>query len=310
MNIESSTIDNPGKFKIDDSGSYDPYAVDYHEGMERLTRPFLQTIVKHSHLCQGQRLLDVGTGTGIVANYVAGLLNQSGFVTGIDLSRGMIDTSNNIAQKAGLRNVEFLRMDAEALDLPDKFLDTVLSMQAFMHFPDAGKALSEIHRVLKPGGRLVVSLGCSMPHWMGGRLRAYTVGIKRSFVKQFSHNLYGPGFILELMNEYLRDVPEPPHSSWGGKYPAKVLSKLLRYNGFELRGARWHENTIAIESIDDFWRYQIAIVTEARKRLAIAAPDTKKLFYEEFRRRAEASISGGGKLFYCAANFIIHGKKK
>ena len=71
-----------------------------------------------------------------------------------DISPGILAYAADAARAAGLANVETREMDGEALDLDDGSFDAVISRVGLIYFPDQQRALSEIHRVLRPGGRL------------------------------------------------------------------------------------------------------------------------------------------------------------
>jgi ubiquinone/menaquinone biosynthesis C-methylase UbiE len=298
------------QFKFDDASSYDSYADDYHHYIDKLCEPFAKQMVNLAHLQPWHRVLDVGTGTGIIANYAARLIDNSVSVFGIDLSEGMLKKSILNAKKLSITNVQFHHMDAENLELPSESFDSVISMYAIDHFPNAAQALKEMHRVLKPGGRLVVSMGCRIPPWGGGLLKAYCVGIVRRTKQIFQPNLYAPNFILHLQKKYFSHLPSPPHSHWGGLNPGRNLLKLIKESGFNVENTFWNHNMITIPSAEDFWRSQSAIVTEVRKQLQYATTDLKNLFYEEFKNLANAALSQGGKLYYCVAIFIVSGIRK
>ena len=302
---KSSIIKDTEQFKLDDSSSYDSYAYDYHRCVDRLCEPFIKQMVSLAHLKPGYRVLDVGTGTGIVANYAANLLDNSGSVIGIDLSKGMLETSALNAKEKGLSNVSFIRMDAENLALPAESFDSVLSMLAIDHFPDASQALGEMYRVLKPEGHLVISIGSRMPPWGGGRLKAYYVGINRRIKQIFQPHLYAPNFIQSMMNNHLGHFPSPSHSNWGGENKEKSLSGIVQDTGFHVKDMLWNHNMITMQSTEEFWRSQTAIVTEFRKRLVNVNPDKKNSLYLEFKNLANTALSRGGRLYYCGAVFMI-----
>lgn len=103
----------------------------------------------------GRKALDVGTGTGQFAVYLA---NKGFEVTGVDLSEEMIATARQNAAQEGLL-IRFQTGDAEHLDFPDNSFDVVVSRNLLWTLPRPDKALKEWKRVLKPGGKLVVSDG-------------------------------------------------------------------------------------------------------------------------------------------------------
>jgi len=101
---------------------------------------------------KGQRALDVGTGTGLVAHLVAAKVSP-GAVIGIDLSDRML----SIARSKQTKNTQFLGMAAERLVFRPETFDLVTMGEALAYLADPGEALLEAHRVLRPRGRLAVS---------------------------------------------------------------------------------------------------------------------------------------------------------
>jgi ubiquinone/menaquinone biosynthesis C-methylase UbiE len=109
-------------------------------------------------LVPGAHVLDVACGTGSVTLKAAEAVGPSGRVFGIDLSSHMINTARSEAQTRAHQNVEFERMDAESLALPDSSFDVVLCALGLMYVPDPEKAVREMRRVLRTGGRAVIAV--------------------------------------------------------------------------------------------------------------------------------------------------------
>lgn len=103
----------------------------------------------------GRSALDVGTGRGHFANYLA---HQGYRVNAVDLSSRMVDEARSVALAKGL-SIDFQQQDAEALSFADDRFDVVVSRNLLWTLPDPQRALSDWRRVLKPGGRLLVSDG-------------------------------------------------------------------------------------------------------------------------------------------------------
>lgn len=96
-----------------------------------------------------QRVLDVGCGTGIMS---ARLADSGRRVLGVDLSPAMIRR----ARRHDRPNLDFIKGDAEQLPLKDGMFDALVNLISFHHYPHPDRALAEFHRVLRPGGRLVL----------------------------------------------------------------------------------------------------------------------------------------------------------
>jgi ubiquinone/menaquinone biosynthesis C-methylase UbiE len=105
----------------------------------------------------GDTVLDLGSGAGVDVFRAAGAVGPTGRVIGIDMTREMIDLANANAEKAGLDTVEFRLGEIEALPVADGTVHVVLSNCVINLVPDKARAFAEIHRVLAPGGRFVIS---------------------------------------------------------------------------------------------------------------------------------------------------------
>ena len=106
----------------------------------------------------GEQVLDVACGTGLVAFEAARAVGPHGCVLGVDLSGGMVAAARQRALQRDVANIDFERMDAEALALPDAGVDVVLCALGLMYLPEPEQALREMRRVLRLGGRLVLAV--------------------------------------------------------------------------------------------------------------------------------------------------------
>ena len=107
-------------------------------------------------------ILDVATGTGDFAITSYKILMPEK-ITGIDISEGMLEIGRKKIEKAGLENsIELINGDSEAILFPDNSFDAVTVAFGVRNFEDLEKGLSEIKRVLKPGGKLIVA-ECTKP---------------------------------------------------------------------------------------------------------------------------------------------------
>jgi len=129
----------------------------YVEWMRNL-EPFRSALVTALIPQPGERILDLGTGPGEPAMTIAGVVGPHGHVTGVDLSEKMVSIANQVARARGLRNTEFSAMDCSALTLPSDSFDAVVSSFGFQIFTDPEKAAREAYRVVRPQGRICVSV--------------------------------------------------------------------------------------------------------------------------------------------------------
>lgn len=100
------------------------------------------------------RVLEVGVGTGLSLPHYKPSLQ----VTGIDFSAEMLEKARERVAREGVGNIEALRqMDARSLDFPDDHFDTVVAMHVLSVVPEPERVMSEIARVVKPGGKVVIT---------------------------------------------------------------------------------------------------------------------------------------------------------
>ena len=104
----------------------------------------------------GETVVDLGCGRGQDVVRAAALVRDGGHAIGVDLSAEMLARARRLVPKS-LPNVRFVRSGLAPLDLPDAIADVVISNCAINHAPDKDAVYREIHRVLRSGGRFVVS---------------------------------------------------------------------------------------------------------------------------------------------------------
>ena len=105
----------------------------------------------------GEVCVDLGSGRGTDVLRMAESVGESGYVYGIDISDGMLEKARMNAEKFGVSNVAFVCSELESLGLPDNLADLVISNCTLNHASDKQSVWNEIYRILKKGGRFVIS---------------------------------------------------------------------------------------------------------------------------------------------------------
>jgi ubiquinone/menaquinone biosynthesis C-methylase UbiE len=133
---------------------WDLASEDYEPLWQQQLAPARAALLAAAALEAGEQVLDVACGTGLLTFEAARLVGAAGRVVGTDIAGRMIDTARRMAPP----NVSFQRMDAQKLDLPAASFDAVLCSLGLMYVPDAVTAVSEMLRVLRPGGRVALAV--------------------------------------------------------------------------------------------------------------------------------------------------------
>ena len=104
----------------------------------------------------GERVVDVGSGTGMDSLIAAGMVGPKGYVVGVDMTPAMLQKARRAAAATGLNNIEFREGYGEALPVPDGWADVIISNGVLNLMPDKAAGLQEMARALKPNGRLQI----------------------------------------------------------------------------------------------------------------------------------------------------------
>jgi ubiquinone/menaquinone biosynthesis C-methylase UbiE len=137
---------------------WDRAVVAYEAGWRDQLEPAHSLMLGMAALRPGERVLDVACGTGLVSFRAAETVGRAGTVVGTDISGEMVETARRGAALRDLANARFERADAEALPFTEAIFDVAVCALGLMYVPDPVRALCEMRRLLRPGGRAAAAV--------------------------------------------------------------------------------------------------------------------------------------------------------
>jgi SAM-dependent methyltransferase len=208
-----------------------------------------------AHLAPGKRVIDIACGTGQPSITAAAVVGPSGHVVATDISRGMIEAASRRARAARLGNIEFREMDAQRLDFYANRFDAATCSFGLMFCPNPLAALSEIHRVLVPGGRVALTV--------------WDVPAQNPFFTS----------IAKPLEPYL--PPAPPDPDAPGVFrlspPGRVESLLIEA-GFEDVAVVSRPRVFEYASLEEYWEIQTELAAPLAAAVGrLVAPEIARL---------------------------------
>jgi len=157
-------------------------------------------------LREGETVLDLGSGAGFDCFLAANKVGKNGRVIGVDMTPEMVEKAREIAKKSIYENVEFKLGEIENLPVPDDSVDIVISNCVINLSPDKTKVFKEVFRVLKPGGRLMISdivLLKELPDPIKNSIEAYVGCVSGAIIKdEYLEAIKEAGFEeVKIINE-------------------------------------------------------------------------------------------------------------
>ena len=193
----------------------------------------------------GQTVLDLACGAGQPSATAAVRVRPGGRVVATDLSPDMVAVTRRTAQRLGLDNLDAREMDAQALAFPDASFDAATCRFGLMFPPDPVKAVSEIHRVLKPGARFATAV--------------WDVPAKNPFFTS----------ITKVLGEFVPMPPPDPTAPGVFRLaPPGELERVLKAGGFSSVTVEARPITLKYGSLDEYWQIQTELAAPLRAALA------------------------------------------
>ena len=209
----------------------------------------------------GDRVLDVAAGAGEPAITTAKRVGPTGSVLATDISPNILARARRAAAAQGVTNLETRVMDGEHLDLPDASFDAVLSRVGLIYFPDRQRALAEMRRVLRPGGRVA-----TMVYSTAARNQFFSVPID----------------IIRRRAQLPPPVPgQPGPFSLGGP---GVLEDAYRQAGFGQIVVRTLDAPLRTASLDEYVRFADEAFGALHQMLADMTEPDRDATWDEITR--------------------------
>ena len=167
-----------------------------------ITRKWADDLVGRAQPSAGEEVLDVACGTGVVARSASRRMLH-GHVTGLDLNKGMLAVAQTRVREGAV--IDWIEGSALDLPFPAEKFDLVLCQLGLQFFPDQGRALREMRRVLSPSGRVALSVYSPIERTPGAN--AFVLALDRvlgpnaSKIKRGEHSFNAPDELRELLIE-------------------------------------------------------------------------------------------------------------
>jgi ubiquinone/menaquinone biosynthesis C-methylase UbiE len=137
---------------------WDKAASFYETTWQQQLKPAHDALFDFAGIQQGQKIIDIACGTGLISFRAAAATGSKGFVLGTDISDKMIEIADKTAKQNSIGNTRFERMDAEELKINDQEFDVAICALGLMYAPSPANALKEMYRVLKKGGICIAAV--------------------------------------------------------------------------------------------------------------------------------------------------------
>ena len=228
--------------------------------------PWAPLLADAAHLAEGERVLDMACGTGLVTRIAAQRVGTAGLVVGIDLNPGMIAVARSLAAPTG-GAIRWLEGSALDLQLLDAAFDVVLCQQGLQFFPNKLRALREMHRVLVPRGRLALSV------WTG-------VGPYHGAVGDALSRYIGTGVAAKFCSS--RQVPDKDE-----------LRRLAADAGFSDVEVRISQLDLHLPRLNEFVLDHLAS-TPVAPMLGVASPEVRNNIAATVAEQLRSYVQGEG----------------
>jgi ubiquinone/menaquinone biosynthesis C-methylase UbiE len=221
----------------------------WDDWLQDTMRDLTDWLCRAAKLGAGQQVLDVACGSGHPAATAAALVQPGGRVTAVDLSPDMVAITQRKARRLGLDNLDAREMNAQALAFPDGSFDGATSRFGLMLCPDPVRAMSEVRRVLRPGGRFALAV--------------WDIPAKNPFFTSMA----------AIVSQFVPMPPPDPTSPGVFRLaPPGELERVLRAAGFSDVVVESRPMKMWYESREAYWQIQTDLAAPLKGALTALAP--------------------------------------
>ncbi|HEY2972222.1 MAG TPA: methyltransferase domain-containing protein [Pyrinomonadaceae bacterium] len=254
--------------------------------IEKMYATLSRALIEDARIGPGQAVLDVGGGTGEPSLTISPIVGESGSVTFTDPAAGMVKAARAEAERRGLGNIRFQQCPGESLPFSDDSFDAAVSRLSVMFFPDVLAGLSEMLRVVKPGGFV------SFVVWAGREVNPFF------------------NVVTEVLDRFVPADAEDEDAPGAFRFarPGKLTNALQEVGAVEVTA---RELTFMIEapiSVEHFWELRTEMSDTFRSKLQRLVPDQVAAIRYTVQKAVAAYFKTGGMSFP-ATVLVVTGKK-
>lgn len=239
--------------------------------IEQMFSPATHALIQKADIKDGDKILDIAGGMGQPSFTIAERYRDNVSITFTDIVFEMIEASRKEATERKLDRIRFCRCSGDQLPFRDQSFDVIVSRFGIMFFHDPKRSLSDMLRVLKPGGHISVAV------W-----------------HQRKNNPIHE-FFMEAVEKYFPSEPLPPDAPDAFRYGDEgKLAALVNNAGF----SNVHEHIVEIEmetriNFEKFFEFRSEISDLLRDKVKAMNPDQKNQLYDELREKFDPYFDSG-----------------
>lgn len=235
-------------------------------------------LVELAHLQTGQQILDVATGTGIIAIAASEIVGSTGKVIGVDFTPGMLDQARHKIAAAGLQNIELIEADAESINFENERFDAIFCATAIVLLSDINASLHNWYRWLRKGG--IVAFSC------------------------WSATSFFTPVIIKVCAKYGFSLPNL-HEPLGSPQKCHTLLQDVGFQDIELKTEQFG-NYLSLDEAKNFWKGKW-LYPNGHPLLQLSQEQIEQL-KAEFRVEVETLLTDRG-VWQENTTFFVMGKK-